>query len=181
MENYSNFEFKRLSLDLIHASGVESEYFAISSDGLSQLKRTHEAFASFVASIVGEGFYLISIKACKNFRLTCHMNTGISTIFESYSRLYEGHMPFGLKESKVKTEGEQILYSNLTKREKQILSLIHNNYKASEISKSINISVQTYRTHRKNIQKKLNVHSTIALEKWCSHFFSFMEKSEQAI
>lgn len=181
MEKYSNFEFKRLSLVLIHSSGIESEYFSISSNGLNQLRKTQTAFAAFVASIVGEGFYLISINACKNFRLTGHMNSGNASIFESCSRLYENHLSVNEEELRVKTEGKQLVYSKLTKREKEILSLIHNNNKASEISRSINISVQTYRTHRKNIQKKLNVHSTIALEKWCSHFFSNMEKSEQVI
>lgn len=62
-----------------------------------------------------------------------------------------------------KSVNEQIL----TKRELEILNFITKGYSASEISKILNISFYTVRTHRKNILEKTNSKNTSELMKAC--------------
>ncbi|MFZ4399431.1 MAG: LuxR C-terminal-related transcriptional regulator [Bacteroidales bacterium] len=59
--------------------------------------------------------------------------------------------------------GSQFKFNCITKREKQILSLIAKGMTNLEISHTLNISDKTTETHRKNIQRKLNLHNTAAL------------------
>ena len=57
----------------------------------------------------------------------------------------------------------EALYNLLTKREKQVLQYIAKGNCSSEISEIMNISKQTLATYRKNILKKLNLHSVNSL------------------
>lgn len=52
---------------------------------------------------------------------------------------------------------------SITKREKQVLKFIAKGLTNYEIGKTLNISNKTAETHRKNIQRKLNLHNTAAL------------------
>jgi DNA-binding CsgD family transcriptional regulator len=51
----------------------------------------------------------------------------------------------------------------LTKREKEIINLIVNEYTTSEIAEKLFISEKTVETHRKNLLQKLNVRNTAGL------------------
>lgn len=51
----------------------------------------------------------------------------------------------------------------LTRREQEIMEFISIGKTADEIAKELFISVHTFRTHRKNIMKKMGVHSTSEL------------------
>jgi DNA-binding NarL/FixJ family response regulator len=51
-------------------------------------------------------------------------------------------------------------YSDLTKREKQIVLLFAKGLLAKDIAMSLNLSYLTVNTHRKNILRKLNLNST---------------------
>lgn len=51
----------------------------------------------------------------------------------------------------------------LSSREKEVLKLISNGEKNKQIAEKLFISVSTVKTHRKNIQKKLNVTNTISM------------------
>lgn len=53
----------------------------------------------------------------------------------------------------------------LSSREKEILKLISNGEKSKQIAEKLFISVSTVKTHRKNIQKKLNVGNSISMVK----------------
>jgi DNA-binding NarL/FixJ family response regulator len=54
-------------------------------------------------------------------------------------------------------------WSMLTKREREVLKLIAEGYKNSEIAQHLCISVHTVETHRDNLMKKLDLHNTAAL------------------
>ena len=56
-----------------------------------------------------------------------------------------------------------IASEDLTKRENEILHLIAKGRTSSEIGKELSISKFTVDTHRKNIHKKLNIHSNVGL------------------
>jgi DNA-binding NarL/FixJ family response regulator len=57
----------------------------------------------------------------------------------------------------------QTPFGLLTPREREILKLIAEGNKSSEIGKTLRISPQTVKTHRANIMKKLNLHKTADL------------------
>ncbi len=56
-------------------------------------------------------------------------------------------------------------FDTLSPREKEILKLIAEGEKGKQIAEKLFISVSTVKSHRKNIQKKLNVSDTISMVK----------------
>ncbi len=54
---------------------------------------------------------------------------------------------------------------NLTKREKEVLSLISEEYTTQEISEKLYISINTVETHRKNLMQKFQVRNSVGLVK----------------
>ncbi len=56
-------------------------------------------------------------------------------------------------------------YQMLTRREKEILKSIASELTTNQIADSLNISIRTVETHRKNILQKLDVRNTVGLMK----------------
>ncbi len=54
---------------------------------------------------------------------------------------------------------------SLSKREKEVLKLIANEYSSTKISEMLNISVRTVQTHRKHLLQKLGAKNTVGLIK----------------
>lgn len=61
-------------------------------------------------------------------------------------------------------------FSQLTKREKQILKLMAYGKKSNEIAKELHISVATADTHRKNIKRKLKITSAFDVSNYARAF-----------
>jgi DNA-binding CsgD family transcriptional regulator len=61
-------------------------------------------------------------------------------------------------------------FSQLTKREKEILKLQALGQTSSTISRTLHISASTVETHRKNIKRKLNITSTFDLSMYARAF-----------
>ncbi len=61
---------------------------------------------------------------------------------------------------------KQVAVTRLTQREIQIVEAIEKNLSNKEIAASFFISLHTVETHRKNIFRKTNTHSTLGLVKW---------------
>ena len=57
-------------------------------------------------------------------------------------------------------------YEKLTNREKEVLQLIAEGYKTTEIADKLYISQKTVETHRANIMKKLEIRSTAKLTRY---------------
>ncbi len=53
--------------------------------------------------------------------------------------------------------------SNLTTRESQIVNLLLNGSSTKDIASRLQISMDTVKTHRKNIHRKLKTHSVVQL------------------
>jgi DNA-binding CsgD family transcriptional regulator len=56
-----------------------------------------------------------------------------------------------------------VKYSLLTTREKEVLTLIIENYTTDSIAKELAITFETAKSHRKKIYKKLEVNSLVDL------------------
>jgi DNA-binding CsgD family transcriptional regulator len=64
----------------------------------------------------------------------------------------------------------QELFTSLTGREKEILTLLALSLSAAEIAEKLVISIHTVETHRKNLRKKLGITSTYELNKFANAF-----------
>ena len=65
----------------------------------------------------------------------------------------------------LKDKGSQdgVLMTSLTKREKEILKFVAQQYSTREIAEELHISESTVETHRKNLMKKLKVKNSVGL------------------
>ncbi len=61
-------------------------------------------------------------------------------------------------------------FERLTRRERQVLKLISKGLTSRQIAEKLGISKLTIDTHRKNIQRKLEVSNTVELLKLAMHF-----------
>jgi DNA-binding CsgD family transcriptional regulator len=62
---------------------------------------------------------------------------------------------------------KRALYATLTIMEKKILAFLYSGYKKDLICKVFDISINTFRTHRKNIYRKLGFMNMTDLMMWC--------------
>jgi DNA-binding NarL/FixJ family response regulator len=79
------------------------------------------------------------------------------------------NFPPGLMESYVKLvrRGKKIdEFSQLTRREREILGYIAEGYTSPQIAKMLFISKKTVENHRANIMEKLNIHDTAGLVRY---------------
>lgn len=103
-------------------------------------------------------------------------NTGVEELEKAIKRVHDGQKYFtedvtlkviediSSKSSKVsKVRSGPV---KLTRREKQILDLILEEFTSPEIGQKLNISLATVETHRKNLMKKADVRNTAGLVKW---------------
>jgi two-component system, NarL family, nitrate/nitrite response regulator NarL len=57
----------------------------------------------------------------------------------------------------------------LTKKQREILSLIFNEYSNRQIADTLQISIRTVETHRKNIYRKTGTSGIVGLIKYALH------------
>lgn len=62
------------------------------------------------------------------------------------------------------------LFNKLTQREKQLLCFIYRGYQQSHIAFIYGITLETFKSHRKNIYKKMKFHNRLDLYNWCENF-----------
>ncbi|WP_420551625.1 response regulator [Tenacibaculum aiptasiae] len=93
-------------------------------------------------------------------------------LFIALEEIYKGNTYFVKEIADKKTESERRIRVNknniteLSKREKEILLLIVEEYTTQEIADKMFISVNTVNTHRRNLLSKLNVKNTAGLVKY---------------
>lgn len=68
----------------------------------------------------------------------------------------------GVDQSKIGNQ-DGAFFSSLTEREKEILTMIAQEYSTREISEQLFITINTVETHRKNLIKKLKVKNAVGL------------------
>lgn len=94
--------------------------------------------------------------------------TAIKAVMEGGAYL-SSNFPPGLMESYVKLvrRGKKIdEFSQLTRREREILGYIAEGYTSPQIAKMLFISKKTVENHRANIMEKLNIHDTAGLVRY---------------
>lgn len=98
-------------------------------------------------------------------------------IIESIATVHNGESPMnGIIAAKMleyfqQQNNQQLDQSNLTEREKEILSFLIKGFSYKDIAGTLFISVETLNSHIKNIYRKMNVHSRSELSaKYGNHF-----------
>lgn len=97
-------------------------------------------------------------------------NTGREELLEAIRQLHAGQPYWGKEVTKTVMESLRGDRANnrfvLTKREKEVLTLIAAEYTTGEIAEKLFISPYTAETHRKNLLSKLGVKNTAGLVKY---------------
>lgn len=98
-------------------------------------------------------------------------NTGKEKLIEAIRAVYEGKTYFSdkVKDTLIMSMAPATksntgsFMPKLTKREKEVIHLIVNEFTTAEIAEKLFISEKTVETHRKNLLQKLNVRNTAGL------------------
>ncbi len=94
-------------------------------------------------------------------------NSGYDELSEAISKVNAGGVYFDDKVFKIEDKADTPFKTNiipkLTKREKEVLSLIMQEYTSMEMAKKLFISHGTIETHRRNLISKLGVKNTAGL------------------
>lgn len=102
-------------------------------------------------------------------------DTGMNELLEAINTIYKGDNYFNKEISdtilksiinKSKTEQKEKKGDLLTKREKEIISLVVDGLTNKEIAEKLFISIRTVDTHKNNIMQKLNLKSSVELVKY---------------
>lgn len=98
-------------------------------------------------------------------------NAGQKTLVEAVKKVYEGQMYLGESVNNIvinsminqKTKQSKNPFPTLTRREKEILNLILDEYTTQEIADKLFISFGTVETHRRNMMIKIGARNTAGL------------------
>lgn len=105
-------------------------------------------------------------------------NTSIVEMIDGIKKVFAGEIFYSLevanimvskymnKTIKAKSKNTSITIDDLTKREKEIIKLISNEFTNQEIADKLFISARTVDTHRRNLLQKLGVKNTAGLVKF---------------
>ena len=117
-----------------------------------------------------EGYVLRALKAgAKGYLLK---DSAENDLIEAIKAVSEGKAFFSPEISKILVEdyvrdmrkrGAEDSYELLTSREREILQLLAEGKSNKDIATSLNLSLYTVETHRRNLQDKLNLHSVAEL------------------
>lgn len=117
-----------------------------------------------------EGYVLRALKVgAKGYLLK---DSAEGDLIEAIKAVHQGKTFFSPEISKmlvedyireIRTRGADDSYDLLTSREREILQLLAERKSNKEIAQSLNLSLYTVETHRRNLQEKLNLHSLAEL------------------
>ncbi len=100
-------------------------------------------------------------------------NTGKAELIEAITRVYEGNYHYDNKVTETIMQNLHQPHKDtsytatpLTKREREVLQCIAQEYTTPEIAEKLFISTHTVESHRKNLLSKLNVRNTAGLVRY---------------
>lgn len=92
---------------------------------------------------------------------------GIRIVITNRSYLCNSISDIVIKDYVSQLDGDELsVYSILTPRERQVIQLIAEGRTMKEIASQLYLSVKTIETHRQQIMRRLNIHSTAELTKY---------------
>jgi DNA-binding NarL/FixJ family response regulator len=97
----------------------------------------------------------------------CIKSDGREEVFKGIQRIREGGTYWPQRYLNIRKNGlEKVSELTLTSRETEIIPLITSGLTTTEIAEKLFISIRTVETHRKNIYRKLNIHSNVELARY---------------
>lgn len=134
-----------------------------------KMKKMHPMVHILALTMYEEGGLISSMikNGAKGYILK---NTGKEKLIEAVKTIYSGGTYFSdkIKETLISSmvtgsKSSGSIIPKLTRREKEIIDLIVNEYTTTEIADKLFISEKTVETHRKHLLQKLNVRNTAGL------------------
>lgn len=143
-------------------------------DGLEAIRQAHDTYPNIrfiVLTMHAEGQYVV--KAVRNGAYGYLLkNADEKELKEAIHTVYQEKKYFNSEISQLMIgnmalEGEA--HKKLSKREREVLSLVANGKTTKEIADELFVSTRTVETHRVNMMKKLKVQNTAELIKKAAH------------
>ncbi len=174
MEVFSNAES---ALDSLTANPVEIALFDVQLPGMTgieciqKLKMIHPRMQMMVLTVYDNNDVIFSaLKAGASSYIL--KNTPPEKIIEAINELHSGGSPISSQIARKVIEAFQIKeksiehFQALSRREQEILEQLSRGFRYKEIADNLFVSIETVRTHIRNIYEKLQVNSRIeALKK----------------
>jgi two-component system, NarL family, response regulator NreC len=140
-------------------------------EAAQRINAAHPHIAIVILSMHSdEGYVLRALKAgAKGYLLK---DSAEGDLIEAIKAVSQGRTFFSPEITKmlvadyvqeIRTRGAEDSYDLLTSREREILQLLAERKSNKEVAQSLNISLYTVETHRRNLQEKLNLHSLAEL------------------
>jgi len=167
----------RQAVEQAEATGPDVVVLDIAMPNLSGVEAAQRILASLPSTAViilsmhsDEGYVLRALKSgAKGYLLK---DSAEADLIEAIKTVTTGKTFFSPEISKmlvedyireIRARGVEDSYELLTAREREILELIAQGRSNKEIASSLNLSLYTVETHRRNLQDKLNLHSLAEL------------------
>jgi len=176
MKSFSNravqvHEFNAIVLSL---SKNESVYFTVVELTQSSLSRMLSAGSSvfeIIDMFLLSGFKALSTGVFKKFKVYILVGN------EWYQIAKSDTLPFQLNQEKNSPEFLRNMenFSRLTLAERKILKLSALGFYEKEIKKILEISINTFQTHRRSIYSKMEFRNKSQLTRWCDCYLEQFE------
>jgi DNA-binding NarL/FixJ family response regulator len=171
------FEDAESALHVLTGNPVEVALFDVQLPGMSgiecmqRLKIIHPRMQMMVLTVYDNNDIIFSaIKAGASSYIL--KNTSPEKIIEAIHELYNGGSPISSQIARKVIEAFQVKeksnehFQSLSRREQEILEQLSRGFRYKEIADNLFVSIETVRTHIRNIYEKLQVNSRIeALKK----------------
>jgi DNA-binding NarL/FixJ family response regulator len=129
----------------------------------------------FIQNLIAEVQKLVRTSPFLGYKIHC--NLGEQFICDSsHNDLSGGKIKIvdEIDPAEIQVNGD--LYALLTKRQKQIMYLLADGYTQGNICKRLNLKLETYKFHRKNLYRKMNFYSKEDLVIWADKYLKLFYK-----
>lgn len=136
---------------------------------IRHIKQSHPSLKILLLSTYNDDHLIENAKAlgANGYLLK---TTNKDELLQTIRLVYKGQSCFPYRQPGLKNEFDDndhfLKQFNLTRREKEILQLVKNNFTNQQIADTLFLSIYTVETHRKNIMQKLGLSSPGALMKF---------------
>lgn len=163
--NITDLDLLITDIEMDRVSGV---------DLVSKLRERNVKYPILVISMHNK---LSVIKKCKQLGVNGYLlkDDSNNILFEAINSLFRGETYFSEKVTKT-LESVKEYDKDLTPREEEIIRCLTKGMESKEIADNLFISVNTVKTHRRNLKSKLGLETTADIIKYAIDNFIFKEK-----
>lgn len=148
-------------------------YFEFGKGALCMVEANGKTEHEFILSTFYSCESLLRDPAVKNYRMIVQSNGVQYYVFGNCPMKKTNEQGNLLEDADILVERKK--YITLTAKEIEILEYTYKTTNLSKVQSELKIQLSTFRLHLKRIYKKLDLHSSKQLYKWCERFLSSMK------